>query len=248
MGGKKAGKAAKGGAASRATRPVGAGSGGGKTVSKASLKREAHQAMSLEPARTRGPPTKSPKTSLDGDVHTGLTPHLSAASLDGPSDLDLGSPAVPARGPRTRSQKVSGGGGGGAAAEWQLLALQAGKGKGRGRGKGGGGGSAASAPGCTAGRRRGAAKEPASAAFSHVGAGGTGKRYTGTSAEKAAKKAWRDCKHLTEVTVRGADGQDHVFQSSAWTAPSSAKKFGQQERSGGKGGRRDKGAAFRKAM
>jgi hypothetical protein len=35
--------------------------------------------------------------------------------------------------------------------------------------------------------------------FTHVGGGGTGKVYKGHTAEKAAKKAWRDSKQLAEV-------------------------------------------------
>lgn len=98
------------------------------------------------------------------------------------------------------------------------------------------------------GKRRRQPVHPASSkAFLHVGPGGSGKRYTGISAEKAAKKAWRDSKHLEWITVRAVDGgQESTLKASAWTGSGGdgvgAKKFGKKSTSS----RRDKGAAFHK--
>lgn len=213
-------------AAPRAQRAIGAGSGTGKTVSKATLKRDAHQAMSLQPLARM----VSPKAAAGADVHSGLTPHLEAlrASGDGPSEFSLSSeplfsPSATTPAARTRSHAKPGAGKGGkgkpvSASEKTLAA---------------------------AGTRRVAEDAPA-AAYLHVGAGGTGKRYTGVSAMTAAKKAWRDCKHLPDITMRAVSGgEETTFKASDWTASAEgvgAKKFGDS----GPRSHRDKAASYRK--
>ena len=186
--------------AARSVRAAGAASGAGKTVSKASLKRAAHQ--STQPRRE---PSKSCKVSSGNDAHTGLTPKLAALSSgDGSvpnvtftldSDEDDSRPAS-----RTRA-----------------------------------------AAACKRGGRPVASK-----AFVHVGPGGSGKRYTGVSALKAAKKAWRDSKQLQSITVRAVDGgKEHTLEASAWVGPAGkdglgANKFGNKpasSRTGTKGRR-----------
>ena len=79
--------------------------------------------------------------------------------------------------------------------------------------------------------------------FVHVGGGGTGKRYTATSAEKAAKKMWRECKHLAVIEVKGSDGNVQRFKAADWAGkgPQGGKKFQEKGRS-----HRVKSAAFAK--
>jgi hypothetical protein len=201
----------------RTVRAEGAASGEGKTVSKASLKRAAAQQQT---------------SSLVLEPHARLEATSSAAG----------------RRRSTKSTKTSSGNDVHSGLTPQLAAMS-----------GGGapdmfslGGDSDDDAGTPAARTRaaGKAQQPHQAgakAFVHVGAGGTGKRYTGVSAEKAAKKAWRDCKQLLEITVRQVDGgAESTFQASAWTGSGGdglgAKKFGRKSA----GSRRDKGASFRK--
>jgi hypothetical protein len=157
-----------------------------------------------------------------------------AAGLPPPLTLDKGAASCGggAEGgrPRTRSQARS------AAAAAAAAAASAGRGKSRGRAGGKGGGRAAAKAG------------PPSLSFTHVGGGGTGKVYTATCAEKAAKKVWRECKHLAVIEVKsstvsgggGEEGEVWRFTAADWAGRGHAKaKFAEKGRS-----HRSKSASF----